>query len=89
MFNIILCDYKKNYAFDGCTNLVNIEIPASVTTIEDYAFDECPSLSTVNYMGTIEQWNQINIDNLMNDFFFHCFFPFVFGARFLGSSSKS
>lgn len=66
MFNIILCDYKKNYAFD-----------------------ECSSLSTVNYMGTIEQWNQINIDNLMNDFFFHLFFPFVFGARFLGSSSKS
>lgn len=75
--------------FDGCINLVNIEIPASVTTIEDYAFDECSTLSTVNYMGTIEQWNQINIDNLMNDFFFHCFFPFVFGARFLGSSSKS
>ena len=48
MFNIILRDYKKNYAFD-----------------------ECSSLSTVNYMGTIEQWNQIKIDNLMNDLFFH------------------
>lgn len=38
MFNIILCDYKKNYAFD-----------------------ECSSLSTVNYMGTIEQWNSISV----------------------------
>lgn len=55
MFNIILCDYKKNYAFDGCINLVNIGIPASVTTIEFDAFFRCSSLSTVNYMGTIEQ----------------------------------
>lgn len=82
MFNIILRDYKKNYAFDGCTNLVNTGIPANVTTIEFDAFFRCSNLTTVNYMGTIEQWNQINIDNLMNDFFFHLFFPFVFGAHF-------
>lgn len=54
MFNIILRD-SKNYAFDGCINLVNIEIPANVTTIEFGAFFRCSNLTTVNYMDTIEQ----------------------------------
>lgn len=63
MFNIILRDYKKNYAFDGCINLVNTGIPANVTTIEFDAFFRCSNLSTVNYMGTIEQWNSISVDH--------------------------
>ncbi len=63
MFNIILRDYKKNYAFDGCTNLVNTGIPANVTTIEFDAFFRCSNLTTVNYMGTIEQWNSISFGN--------------------------
>lgn len=67
MFNIILRDYKKNYAFDGCINLVNIGIPASVTTIEFGAFFRCSNLTTVNYMGTIEQWNSISVDGSGNE----------------------
>ena len=56
----------KNTVFCTCINLTDVGIPASVTTIESYAFDYCPNLTTVNYMGTIEQWKQIDIDSLNN-----------------------
>ena len=36
-------------AFSGIESLTEITIPASVTTIGDYAFDECTSLTTVNF----------------------------------------
>ena len=53
----------------------DITIPAtlggySVTTIGDYAFYDCDSLTDVYYMGTEEQWNDISIglynDDLLN-----------------------
>lgn len=31
------------------------------------AFGDCKNLDTVNYMGTIEQWKQIDIDDYMNN----------------------
>lgn len=50
-------------AFHNCYNLKSIIIPYSVTSIGDYAFNECNKLTSVNYTGTKEQWNQINIGN--------------------------
>ena len=50
-------------AFWFCKNLTNIAIPASVTSIGDSAFYGCSNLATVNYMGTIEQWNSISVDH--------------------------
>ncbi len=50
-------------AFDGCTNLSSIEIPASITGIGSYAFNGCLRLAIVNYLGTIDQWAQINFHN--------------------------
>ena len=35
------------YAFDGCSALTSVDIPASVTMIGDYAFDGCSSLTSV------------------------------------------
>ena len=35
-------------------------IPDSVTTIDDYAFGWCWSLTIVNYKGTEEQWGLIS-----------------------------
>ena len=49
--------------FYGCENLNNITIPSSVTTIKFYAFGYCTSLTTVNYRGTQEQWNEITIES--------------------------
>lgn len=33
-----------SHAFDGCTSLTNIELPESITTIDDFAFYGCSSL---------------------------------------------
>ena len=53
-------------AFRDCTNLKTITIPESVVKIEEYAFYYCDSLTTINYTGTQEQWNKIEINNSGN-----------------------
>ena len=39
----------ENSAFNGCTSLTTIEIPASVEEIRGYAFKGCTSLKTVTF----------------------------------------
>lgn len=46
-------------AFIGCSSLTAITIPESVKSIEMFAFDICTSLNLVNYLGTVEQWKNI------------------------------
>lgn len=41
---------------------MNVTISDSVTKIEMSAFGECHWLQEVNYTGTEEQWNEIEID---------------------------
>ena len=48
-------------AFWGCSSLECISIPKSMTSILGYAFRYCDKLSTVNYEGTNEDWNNITI----------------------------
>ena len=52
-------------AFYGCTALTSVTIPTSVTDISG-AFYGCTNLHTVNYLGTIEQWNAIDSKNEWN-----------------------
>ena len=40
-------------AFDGCTNIRSVTIPASVTSIGAHAFYECASLTSVTILGSI------------------------------------
>lgn len=42
-----------NYAFDGCSNLKNVDIAGSVTAIGNYAFLECYNLQTVTIPATV------------------------------------
>ncbi len=50
-----------DYAFYLDSNIESIEIPTSVTSIGDYAFDGCRSITDVYYQGTEEEWNKIDI----------------------------
>ncbi len=65
----VVCDQStimetiERNAFNGCTNLTDIDIPASVTTIEENAFRNCNKLTDVNFLGTTDQWAQIQFED--------------------------
>lgn len=48
-------------AFNKCNMLYYVTIPSSVTSIGSYAFDKT-LVSTVDYLGTQEEWDAIFID---------------------------
>ena len=54
----------KNAAFNECSNLNSVTIPASVNSIETAAFGSCDALTDVYYAGTEDQWKEITIDEL-------------------------
>ncbi|MBQ0070639.1 MAG: leucine-rich repeat domain-containing protein, partial [Spirochaetales bacterium] len=47
--------------FGDCPSLTSITVPAGVTSIEGIAFGGCTTLETVTYLGTVAQWNAIEI----------------------------
>ena len=47
--------------FNSCYALQSVVIPESVKIVGDYAFTDCMVLSTVNYLGTKDQWEDISI----------------------------
>ncbi|MBQ8739628.1 MAG: leucine-rich repeat protein [Clostridia bacterium] len=46
-----------------CRSITSITIPSSITSMKYGAFEDCPSIERVNYLGTIEQWCNISFDN--------------------------
>ena len=49
-------------AFEGCSSIASVTIGNGVTSIGETAFGGCSSLETVNYRGTQDQWEGIEID---------------------------
>ena len=43
-----------NSAFNGCTSLVEITLPASLTSIGNYVFQDCAALTKVNGLGSTQ-----------------------------------
>ena len=56
-----------DYAFYDCTGLTRVTIPESVTHI-GYSFYGCSSLFTIDYNGTIEQWEKIDKEDYGDDY---------------------
>ena len=55
--------------FYNCTNLLSIDISSKITTIESKAFYNCNKLKTINYYGTMEQFNNISVNSTENTAF--------------------
>ena len=51
-----------NWAFYGCSSLTSVTIGNGVTSIGNSAFYGCSPLTSVNYLGTIDQWAEINFE---------------------------
>lgn len=49
-------------AFLGCENLETVYLPNTLEGIGSYAFRHCNGLNLVEYNGTEEEWNNIEID---------------------------
>ncbi len=52
--------------FENCRNMSRVVIPAGVTSIENSAFFNCSGLTTIEFLGTTEQWNSIIKDTNWN-----------------------
>ncbi len=54
-----------NYAFSNCA-LSDINLPAGVANVSDYAFYSCNSLKYVNIPSTVTQWNSSALSGCNN-----------------------
>lgn len=55
-----------DHAFYDWSNLNSVIIPDSVTSIGYDVFEECGSLTTIWYNGTLAQWCAMNVGSLMS-----------------------
>lgn len=54
-------------AFRQCKKLRTLTLPKSMQTLGSDAFEFCDSLQTVNYLGTAEEWNAVEMTDLTRE----------------------
>lgn len=52
----------KKSCFCRCDMMEEVTIPESVTSIEPFAFCDCSNLKKIIYEGTLEQWDDIELE---------------------------
>lgn len=50
------------YALYGCDQLFSVTLPRGVTHIAEGAFAACENLTSIVYLGTVEEWNAVSKD---------------------------
>jgi hypothetical protein len=54
----------ENGTFKGCINLISVTLPAGVEYVGSDVFYLCQNLRTINFGGTMAQWNaMVRMDN--------------------------
>lgn len=48
------------YAFQSCNKLTSVTIGAGVTSVNFNAFYYCKNLTSLNYLGTMDQWKALD-----------------------------
>ena len=51
--------YLDSYAFANCTALKEVTLPNRIRAMTDGSFENCTNLRTINYLGTIEEWEKV------------------------------
>ena len=69
----------NDYTFYLCKSMTEISIPKSVTEIDEYAFFMC-NISYINYAGTQQDWNAIDINETGNEGFLYALIRFADGT---------
>ncbi len=59
------------YAFNYCQSLTSVTIPNSVTSIGKEAFVDCVNLTKVNYLGTVDEWIEIDFEGYHSNPFYY------------------
>lgn len=65
----------EGLAFNGLESLTDVTIPESIREVGDMAFLQCPNLTRIDFMGTMEEWEAIFSDNCygeVGDFLVYC-----------------
>ncbi len=55
-----------SYAFYGCTNLVTVSIPKSITRLNYHIFDRCDNMESVIFIGSEDEWQSVSKYNEWN-----------------------
>lgn len=56
----------RRYCFSNSANLIYIELPSTITSIQYYAFNQCSNLKNVYYNGTISDWVKVSLDDSLS-----------------------
>ena len=60
------CKTIGDYAFKNCANLISITIDSSLEKINGFAFSGCTNLTTINYLGTTSQFDNLYLVSTWN-----------------------
>ena len=64
------------YIFENCTSLTQITLPKSLVEINSYVFYHCENLRTINYNGTVAEWQALKKytgwDDYTGDYTVYC-----------------